>query len=83
MLPLYTSRWFCFDGNPVVSYRASQCEEGASPTIAAGRAFPATKSSEGASMSVSQELMGRSQLQALAGIHDAFGHLAPEAAEFV
>jgi len=34
-------------------------------------------------MSVSQELMGRSQLQALAGIHDAFGHLAPEAAEFV
>jgi enoyl-CoA hydratase len=28
------------------------------------------------------ELMGRSQLQVLAGIHDALGHLAPEAAEF-
>ena len=33
-------------------------------------------------MSVSQELMGRSQLQALAGIHGAFGRVAPEAAEF-
>jgi enoyl-CoA hydratase len=28
------------------------------------------------------ELMGRSQLQVMAGIHDALGHLAPEAAEF-
>lgn len=28
------------------------------------------------------ELMGRSQLQVLAGIHDVLGHLAPEAAEF-
>jgi enoyl-CoA hydratase len=28
------------------------------------------------------ELMGRSQLQVLAGIHDALGHLAPEAAKF-
>jgi hypothetical protein len=26
--------------------------------------------------------MGRGQLQVLAGIHDALGHLAPEAAEF-
>jgi hypothetical protein len=33
-------------------------------------------------MSVSQELMGRSHLQALAGIHDGVGHLAPVAAEF-
>jgi hypothetical protein len=81
MLPLYTSRWFCFDGNLVVSYRACQCEEGASPTIAAGRVFPATKSSEGANMSVSQELMGRGQLPVLAGIHAAVGHLAPVAAE--
>ena len=28
------------------------------------------------------ELMGRSQMQVLAGIHDALGHLAPEAAVF-
>jgi enoyl-CoA hydratase len=28
------------------------------------------------------ELMGRSQLQVMAGIHDCLGHLAPEAAEF-
>jgi enoyl-CoA hydratase len=28
------------------------------------------------------ELMGRSQLQVMAGIHDALGHLAPEAADF-
>jgi enoyl-CoA hydratase len=28
------------------------------------------------------ELMGRSRMQVLAGIHDALGHLAPEAAEF-